>query len=326
MKLNKKVFGLLGLAALTVVGGTWAYFSQTAAITNPFTTKTYDSTLIEHFNPADGDNWTPGAEVEKSIMAKNTGDYPVLVRVSMEEIWSRGSSEFKKVTSKNGDAFNSAVLGDNGYEAFQYGVDSEGNPNGHEDGLVAKDLLYADKGDDSVVYKALQLDANGWIDGGDGYWYWNSILQPETMTAPLMNSVTLAANTDMGLFNTANYYYVMSNTEAASAKDKDGHSALENGKVNPLFDVESYMEAAKKEWITAADEGSEKKAATEAKAAGSYFFRKSKSGLDNGKKGYADANYDLTVTTEFVQATSDALIAEWGENSPLANLFTTTTP
>ena len=318
MKLNKKVFGLVGLAALTVVGGTWAYFSQTAAITNPFTTKTYDSTLIEHFNPADGDNWTPGAEVEKSIMAKNTGDYPVLVRVRMEETWSRGGKPFKTVTSKDKVAFNSAVLGDNGYEAFQYGVDSEKKPNGHEDGLV--------DGDDSVVYKALQLDANGWIDGGDEYWYWNSILQPETMTAPLMNSVTLAANTDMGLFNTANYYYVMSNTEAASAQDKAGHSALENGKVNPLFDIESYMETAKKEWSTAADEVIEKNAAADAKAAGSYFFRKSKSGLDDSKKGYADANYDLTVTTEFVQATSDALIAEWGKNSPLANLFTTTTP
>lgn len=325
MKFNKKSFGLLGLAALTAVGGTWAFFSQSAAITNPFTTKTYDSTLIEHFNPADGDNWTPGAEVDKSIMAKNTGDYPVLVRVSMEEIWSRDGVEFKKVASKDGYAFNSAVLGEGGYEALQYGVDLEGKPNGHEDGLV-KNSLYADGGDDSVVYKALQLEENGWINGEDGYWYWNSILQPGTMTLPLMNSVTLAANTDMGLFNTANYYYVMTKAEAASAKDKDGHSALEDGAVNPLFDIDSYMETEKKEWLTAADEESEKTAAKDAKEAGSYFFRKSKSGLEDGKKGYADANYDLTVTTEFVQATSDALTAEWGENSPVANLFTTTTP
>lgn len=318
MKLNKKSFGLIGLAALTVVGGTWAYFSQSAAITNPFTTKTYDSTVIEHFNPADGDNWTPGAEVEKAVMAKNTGDYPVLVRVKMEEVWSRsGEGEFKKVTSENGKAFNSATLGNNGYDALQYAKD---------DGIVEADKLYDDDGDDSVVHKALQLKADGWIDGNDGYWYWNNILQPTVMTEPLMNSVTLAANTDMGLFGTTNYYYVMTKSEAETAKDKNENSALKDGEINPLFDMESYMLEGKKTWESAADAEAEKTAAAAAKAAGNYFFRKSKSGLEDGKKGYADASYDLTVITEFVQATSDALTAEWGENTPVANLFTTTTP
>jgi predicted ribosomally synthesized peptide with SipW-like signal peptide len=35
MKMNKKAAALGGLAAVAVVGGTWAYFNQTAAITNP---------------------------------------------------------------------------------------------------------------------------------------------------------------------------------------------------------------------------------------------------------------------------------------------------
>ena len=41
MKMNKKAAALGGLAAVAVVGGTWAYFNQTAAITNPFSTGRY---------------------------------------------------------------------------------------------------------------------------------------------------------------------------------------------------------------------------------------------------------------------------------------------
>ena len=40
MKLNKKIFAVSGLAALAVVGATWAYFNQSTSITNPLSTGT----------------------------------------------------------------------------------------------------------------------------------------------------------------------------------------------------------------------------------------------------------------------------------------------
>ena len=50
MKMNKKAAALGGLAAVAVVGGTWAYFSQSAEITNPFSTGSYGGSIVESFN------------------------------------------------------------------------------------------------------------------------------------------------------------------------------------------------------------------------------------------------------------------------------------
>ena len=44
---------------------------------------------------------------------------------------------------------------------------------------------------------------------------------------------------------------------------------------------------------------------------GESLFRKSESNLDSDKKGYGDSNYTLTVTSEFVQATKDAVTDSW---------------
>ena len=46
------------------------------------------------------------------------------------------------------------------------------------------------------------------------------------------------------------------------------------------------------------------------------LFRKNESLLDEDAKGYAKANYTLTVTSQFVQATPDALETEFGSELP----------
>ena len=106
MKMNKKAAALGGLAALVAVGGTWAYFNQTAAITNPFHTEGgYETSVIEHFNPSDGEDWKPGVTVNKEVIASNTGDADVLVRVTMDEVWRRGDEDLKLLTSRYGTVF-----------------------------------------------------------------------------------------------------------------------------------------------------------------------------------------------------------------------------
>ena len=74
MRKNKKIAGVAGLAAIMVIGGTFAYFNQTMTVTNPFDTGKYDTNVTEDFKPEDGDNWEPGAEVNKDVTVKNTGD------------------------------------------------------------------------------------------------------------------------------------------------------------------------------------------------------------------------------------------------------------
>lgn len=283
MKLNKKVGALIGLAALAVVGGTWAFYSQSAAITNPFNTTKFGSTMIEHFNPKDGEEWKPGATVDKKVAAKNTGDSALLVRVKMNETWSRGDKAFAVVGSINGGAFSVATLED--IEKTQINA---------TDGLVPAYTTLTPDGnfanmDKTVVFKNLDLTAkaNGqWIDGGDGYWYWNQKLAKDSSTANLMESVTLANNTDMGEY-VGTYAYAI---------------------------VKKGQEPGVNDWKPAKTEEEMKKAAENA-TADDDFFMKSENNLNPEKMGYADASYDLEVTTEFLQATKEAL-GEWGTTVP----------
>ena len=86
-KLNKKAAAGIGLGALALVGGTFAYYSQTASLDNPLSTGRYTTQLVEDYTPPTED-LKPGAKWDKNVGAENTGDYPVLVRISMKESWS----------------------------------------------------------------------------------------------------------------------------------------------------------------------------------------------------------------------------------------------
>lgn len=267
MKMNKKVTALGGLVALAAVGGTWAYFNQTAEITNPFDTGKYGGSVIEHFNPSDGGDWQPGATVDKEVIAQNTGDQPLLVRVKMAETWSRNemAGTLPNITSADGEAF---LVVDQ--------VDAE-------DGDTV--------GDQTVVRKNF-ANNNMWTQGGDGYWYYNGQLAPGTSTEALLESVTLAENVDLGKYTTT-YQYCTT----------EGKNSLPDGET---------------EWTVApgGEKDSDMLAAAEAaKKAGDSFHVKKEVALDKNAAGYADAEYELTITVEMVQPTEDAVIAEWGEDS-----------
>jgi alternate signal-mediated exported protein len=178
MRKNKKIAGVAGLAAIMVIGGTFAYFNQTMSVTNPFDTGKYDTSVTEDFKPEDGDNWEPGAEVNKDVTVKNTGDYDVLVRVKLTEKW------VNKTTSET-IAENTTGLKGNA---------SQANAN---DGLTT--------GDYSVVEKTLN-DANWVYNDADGYWYYKTNLASKADTGIFLDAVKLLENTDMGKYTVTNYY------------------------------------------------------------------------------------------------------------------------
>ena len=177
MRKNKKIAGVAGLAAIMVIGGTFAYFNQTMTVTNPFDTGKYDTNVVEKFNPEDGDNWEPGAEVNKDVTVKNTGDYDVLVRVKFDENW----------VNKTDDTWSKTNTG-------MDGTTSQANAT---DGLVADD--------GSVVAKTLN-DENWVYNKADGYWYYKSNLKPGTDTGVFLDAVKLLEDADMGLYTVTNYY------------------------------------------------------------------------------------------------------------------------
>ena len=63
LKKSKKIYTLLGLALILMIGGTLAYYSQELIVENRFKTAKYDTEIKEVFNPPD--KWAPGVEVEK---------------------------------------------------------------------------------------------------------------------------------------------------------------------------------------------------------------------------------------------------------------------
>lgn len=177
---NKKVKLAAGLAAIMVVGGTWAYFNQTMSIENPFSTGKYDSVVREDFKPDDGENWQPGATVNKDVVVSNTGDYDVFVRVKFDETWeNKDNSSWKKIGT---------------------GLSEKTEQDDPNDGLIVKDY--------SVVKKNLAKGAaEKWFyNTEDGYWYYKTNLNAGSNTGTFLDSVTLMENADMGSYIVTNYY------------------------------------------------------------------------------------------------------------------------
>ena len=178
MRKNKKIAGVAGLAAIMVIGGTFAYFNQTMTVTNPFDTGKYNTNVTEDFKPEDGKTWEPGAEVNKDVTVKNTGDYDVLVRVKLTEKWVNK-------TTDNIVAENTTGLKGNA---------SQIDP---ADGLTT--------GDYSVVEKT--LDDTNWVyNDADGYWYYKINLAAKAETGKFLDAVKLLENADMGKYTVTNYY------------------------------------------------------------------------------------------------------------------------
>lgn len=278
--MNKKLTAIGGLAALAVVGGTWAFFTQDTTIHNKLTTEgEYGLNTTEKFNP--GSEWAPGIEVEKKITVKNTGKGAVLVRVKMDENWAYKGTEtlFGKWNSKQ-DAFTEIKLEE----------PADGNPANDPSSVVHKNL------DNNCIQTTPLAKQDKWYLADDGYWYFCNKLEGGEETANLLNSIKLDDNTDMGRMKNTYYYKVVN-----------------KGDEEPDFDANTWekMNATTEE--EAQKELAEIAAKEENKNTDIYMTLETKT--DESKKGYSDAGYTLNITTEAVQATLDAVKTEW-TNAP----------
>lgn len=85
MKNKKPIIALGALVAVGLIAGTIAYFTSEATFDNVFTTAVYKTQSTETFTSPD--NWTPGQEIEKTVVTENQGSIPVAVRVAISEKW-----------------------------------------------------------------------------------------------------------------------------------------------------------------------------------------------------------------------------------------------
>lgn len=189
---NKKAAAIMGVAAVALVGGTFAYFTQTSVIDNPFDTGKYSTVVTEDFKPTDGEDWEPGVEVNKDLYVHNTGDRNVVVRVKFEDIWSRGGDQFKYVDGQHSSTIE---------QPDQY------------DGETDSDL--------SVVHKYFENEDKWSSLQNDGYYYLKAPLAPGENTDTFLSSVRLLDTVDMGKIRTK-YYYTTAETMPEITDDMEG--------------------------------------------------------------------------------------------------------
>lgn len=292
MKVNKKVAAVAGLGALALVGGSFAYYFESGSLDNPLSTGKYNTQLVEDFTPPTED-MKPGVNWDKVVGAQNTGDYPVLVRIKMEEKWVRkgAADAYKELHSIEDYAkFNTVKEKVGAYSSMTVTADQVND----KDGLTPVD-------DKTVVFKNI-LTNGDWVDGGDGYWYWNGVLEKKgsgkDKTTALMDGLVMATNIDLGEYNTSEQYVILEDTyetlpetlpEGAAWEDMAEVQDTNGDGVADVRDINI--------------------------PAGMKLFRKSESELNTDAPGYADSNYTLTITSEFVQATKDAVEEHWGADA-----------
>ncbi|WP_415285653.1 SipW-dependent biofilm matrix protein BsaA [Clostridium perfringens] len=159
---KKKIIGLCiaGVLAVGSIGGSLAWFTSSDSVTNPFSTASTDNPsdpnsgikIHEDFNKEDADNTLPGDTVTKQVNVINKATYDQLIRVKIKKVWKDAKGEEKPDLDTKNINLN-----------FEKNLTDSNKP---EEGK--------------------------WIEGSDGYYYYNGIVNPKGQTANLLESVTLS--------------------------------------------------------------------------------------------------------------------------------------
>ena len=162
---KKKIIGLCiaGVLAVGSIGGSLAWFTSSDSVTNPFSTASTDNPsdpnsgikIHEDFNKEDADNTLPGDTVPKQVNVINKATYDQLIRVKIKKVWKDAKGEEKSDLDTKNINLN-----------FENNLTDSNKP---EEGK--------------------------WIEGSDGYYYYNGIVNPDGQTANLLESVTLSKDT-----------------------------------------------------------------------------------------------------------------------------------
>ncbi|EOU1992916.1 SipW-dependent biofilm matrix protein BsaA [Clostridium perfringens] len=162
---KKKIIGLCiaGVLAVGSIGGSLAWFTSSDSVTNPFSTASTDNPsdpnsgikIHEDFNKEDADNTLPGDTVTKQVNVINKATYDQLIRVKIKKVWKDAKGEEKSDLDTKNIILN-----------------------------FGKNLADSNKPEEGK-----------WIEGSDGYYYYNGIVNPKGQTANLLESVTLSKDT-----------------------------------------------------------------------------------------------------------------------------------
>ena len=163
MNQKRTIIILILVLTIGIVGLTIAYFSNSSTVNNIFTTQPYGTTVTENFTSPS--NWLPGQEVDKTVVATNTGNVDEAVRISLSESWT---------TANNGTL--------NGW------ITSTGTKSSH--------LPENEPSTDEKVAIIYFDNASDW-EYSNGYYYYKYKLSPNESTSSLIKSVTFNEKTKL---------------------------------------------------------------------------------------------------------------------------------
>lgn len=273
-----------GLAAMALVGGTFAYWQASSEIDNVFSTNEYGGQTTEVFNPLKGQDWEPGVEVEKKVGVKNTGDYDIVARIWFEETWERDGNKLTGYPMKSYLEENGMPKGERNMGFFP-GLDTDATAENYSGSVVFKELAAFGEAD------------NPWVDGRDGYFYTGIIKAGESTQSDLLKSVTLLPKTNMGS-------YEQGTTARITVKKGSEETIYENATMS----VKSYEKNADNKWI---DKETNEEVTFESEVEGNVY----KEVVITGNKLGVDGKPESTLTTEKINAESGAVITQEIVNS-----------
>ncbi|MDD4849235.1 MAG: BsaA family SipW-dependent biofilm matrix protein, partial [Gemmiger sp.] len=189
------VLGLVALLLVSMIAGTWAYWTQAIQAVNEFKVGKYSTNLVETFVPPT--NWQPGQDVNKDVKVTNNGTVPVFASITISQEWVRRENVYdadgKIVLPAAGDTFGNTFAGTSGQEyaaLLHWG----------------KDVVLLAAGKTSAASLSLGLptvnaasDAKGkWLlasetpnADGNFVFYFMGVMAPNTETPLLLDSVEM---------------------------------------------------------------------------------------------------------------------------------------
>lgn len=294
---HKKILAVLGLAAVVAAGGALAYYSSDTKAANEFDTAGYSSTVIETFNPKDGEGWEPGKPVDKDVTVKNTGKSPIVARAKFSEEWTKkeGGSIISKIEhDEEGEITEDGKT--TTYNKITTVRQGDGSEAAKSDGLTA--------GDWTVVEK-LGINPK-WVIGEDGWYYYIDVLgtqEGERESEKFLDSVRLSEDVDMGKSKTS---YLMSYEKKASGEKLDNVDLANSDYSDYIKGKNTPSEKVDLLGLSAAL-GLQPEDDLQINCVNT---------TQEGAAGYSDADYTLTITVEMVQATKAAAQQEFGNQIP----------
>lgn len=275
------------LLAIGVVGGTWAWFTDSAEFENKFQTGNYSDTIEEKFTPPT--DWAPGDTTEKKVTVTNTGDVPLVVRVKFTEEWKKeGVSEI----------LNSFQLADkSGYEAAAI---KNFNPDVVFDTMDGTTIVGIESAFEDKWFIVTAEDKNGVRYPVEAYYV--GVLNEKEFTSELLSSVTMNPNIPTSSTSTMVAKYKIKS--AYKDKGLDEYVTFDETKVTEDVTEEIWLNTE----LKFTDDGVEK-----VKTIRDLYDLDTRSYTTTTGSDYAGAEYSLKITAETVQANEEAIDDLWGK-------------